>query len=72
MRNATHAWRNGVAGISTKKSTGTITGKWKWCTSAYWRTKIGGIQCKISLKKRGSLGVGSKKIGSFCEKMGVI
>ena len=48
---------------------------WKWCTSAYRKTKVGGIRCKISSKKRESFGVGTKKRGgSFwfgLPKMGV-
>ena len=31
----------------------------------YRRTKIGGVRCKISSKKRGSFGVGTKKMGAF-------
>ena len=51
---------------------------WKWHTSAYRRTKIRGVRCKISSKKRGSFGVGTKKNGGFFGvdskkiKMGVI
>ena len=42
--------------------------KVSWGTCAYWRTKVGGIQCKMSLKKKKSFGVGSKNMGSFwCE-----
>ena len=53
---------------------------WKWRTSTYRRTKIVGIQCKISSKKGvircghqkngGSFGVDSQKIGVIqCAKM---
>ena len=48
---------------------------WKWRTSAYRRTKIGGIQCKISSKKGGHSVWTPKKWGLFwCGllKMGVI
>ena len=38
---------------------------WKWRTSACRRTKIGGIRCKISSKKRGSFSVGTKNMGAF-------
>ena len=34
---------------------------WKWRASAYRRTKIGGVRCKISSKKMGHFGVGTKK-----------
>ena len=47
----------------------------KWRTSAYRRTKIGGIQCKISSKKGGHSVWAPKKMGAFlCGllKMGVI
>ena len=48
---------------------------WKWRTSAYRRTKIGGIRCKISSKKGGHSVWAPKKWGLFCcglPKMGVI
>ena len=48
---------------------------WKWRTSAYRRTKIGGIQCKISSKKGGHSVWAPKKWGLFwcgLPKMGVI
>ena len=34
-------------------------------TSAYWRTKTGGIRCKISSKKEGRSVWAPKKLGSF-------
>ena len=48
---------------------------WKWCTSAYRRTKIGGIRCKISSKKGGHSVWAPKKWGLFwcgLSKMGLI
>ena len=47
---------------------------WNWCTRAYWRMKVAGIRCKISLKK-GVIWCGLQKGGSFwcgLPKKGVI
>ena len=46
--------------VELSRRGGGATRKWKWRTSAYQKTKVGGIRCKISLKKGGSFDVGSK------------
>ena len=60
--------------LSTTLTPGGGTWIWKWRTSAYRRTKIGGIRCKISSKK-GVIRCGHQKTGFFwcgLPKMGVI
>ena len=39
--------------LSIQTCPGGGTGIWKWRTSAYWRTKVGGIRCRIWRNKTG-------------------